>query len=69
MKKEISIKNLPTRLPVGLTALMWLMLDRFGASDLAFGIVGTLIVLAWICAIYRMCNREVVDLFDNNKSK
>jgi len=69
MAKEISAKNLPTKLPVGITVLIWLMLDKMNASDLTYGIAYTLVVMAWIGAIYKMYNRETVDLFKDDKSK
>lgn len=38
-------KNLPTRIPLPFLAIVWLLLDRFGAPGWAFGVFWTLAVI------------------------
>jgi hypothetical protein len=44
-KIKISPESLPTRGPLGLLALVWLLLDRFHAPDIAFGAFYAIAVL------------------------
>ena len=44
-KIKISPESLPTRSPLGLLALVWLLLDRFHASDIAVGAFYAIAVL------------------------
>jgi len=61
--KVVSHKNLPTRLPLGLTALVWLILDRLDVTDWVWGGIGALILILWIGAIYRKCREKQTDIF------
>jgi len=63
-KKVISIKNLPTRLPIQLTVLVYLLLDKFQPNDVTWGIVGTVVVLVWIGSVALMFQEKSVDIFE-----
>ncbi len=60
--KVISFNQLPTRLPVGWSCLIYLMMDKFQAGALAWGIVGTLMAIVWIVSITVICKEERVKL-------
>jgi len=61
----ISRDNFPSRLPVMVTLVFWLTLDRFNAAQWIYGAVGLLLLLFWINAIIRIVNDEEVDIFEN----
>ena len=60
--KVIAGKNLPIRLPITLSILLWLLLDRLGAPSWVWGVVGTLLAIVWIVAIYAVFTQESVEL-------
>ena len=60
--KVISFKQLPTRLPFQFTAVIYLLMDRFSAGALAWGIVGTLMAIIWIGCIYNIHKEERVEI-------
>jgi len=62
-RKVVSEKNLPTRLPVWSSLIVWLLLDRFNPPGWAWGVVGTVFVFFWIVAITDIFVREDVELF------
>lgn len=45
--KKIDPKYLPYRSPLISSVVLWFLLDRLDASDITWGIVGTLMTLAW----------------------
>lgn len=58
--KEIHPKYLPTRLPIGMTAVAYLLCDRFDVPAWAWGVVGTLFAIIWIGSIVGMVKNEWV---------
>jgi multisubunit Na+/H+ antiporter MnhE subunit len=60
--KKVSPKNLPTRLPFLFSAVIWLLLDRFQASDLISGIVYTLLAIIWIGALVGLHQEKHCDI-------
>lgn len=62
-KLVIARKNLPTNLPLGMTLLTYLALERFQASELVWGIFIALWALIWIGSIYNILTEQTVDLF------
>jgi hypothetical protein len=44
-KKVLSRKRLPTRSPVGMALVLWLMLDRLKAPGWAYGVGATLMAI------------------------
>lgn len=50
-KRVVAYKYLPTKFPISLTALAWLILDRLHADGFAQGITWTLVAICWIAAI------------------
>jgi hypothetical protein len=61
----ITWKNLPTGLPVIRTCVVFLMMEHFHASRLAWGIAGTVLVFDWILAltvIYHSRHHDISDL-------
>jgi hypothetical protein len=69
MKKSKVIKshNLPARLPILATVVGWIALEHWHASQLAWGITGTLFALLWVVAIFAICLQEKVDIFETKK--
>ena len=64
--KVVSEKNLPTRFPIINTAVFYLLLDRFDASGWAWGVVFTILAIAWIISIIRFIKQEQVELFKDD---
>lgn len=61
-KNVIKSSSLPTRSPVGLAILFWLLLDRLGAPGWAFGVLWTLVALmaiAWVVSFFTESTRDV----------
>ena len=57
MKKKVAIKasSMPARSPVGFAILMWLLLDRLGAPQWAYGVLWTIVGLLAIAFIWCFC--------------
>lgn len=52
MKRQvISVKNLPTRLPVTFTMVLGLLLDRYDAPGWMWGAAGAILLLIWVVAV------------------
>jgi hypothetical protein len=47
----IKRKHLPTNLPLGTTAWSWLLLDRFEAGGIVWGVWGTMVALLWLASL------------------
>lgn len=58
VQKVLSYKNLPTKLPVQLTIIWWLLLDRLNAPEWGWAVSGTLLALFWITSVYIKFHRE-----------
>lgn len=63
--RVIPSKRLPVRPPIVLTVTMWLLLDRLYVSEVVWGIMGTVIAIVWIAAIYAMIVQKFADPFDD----
>lgn len=61
--KVISRKNLPTRLPVLFTLVVWLLLDRFDPAGWVHGAVWAVVVLLWVACIFQLAKEREVDVF------
>lgn len=55
---------LPAKLPLWNTVTAWLALDHFNSSDLARGIVWTVVAFIWIATIICIVREEKVDPFE-----
>lgn len=64
-KKVISYKNLPTRYPTSATVFAYILYDIGKLSDIVSGIVGTLLFVLWINAIYHSIQEEETDIFED----
>ena len=60
--KVIAFKQLPSRLPIQSSIVIYLLMDRLNAGALAWGIVGTLLVIVWLAAIYQVYNQEQTEI-------
>lgn len=67
MKTRYYIKNTRVHLPLLSTAVAYLLLDKFNASDLIWGIVGTVYFIIWIAAIIIVWKSEGIDIFEDHK--
>lgn len=62
VKKVISLKNLPSRLPIFPIMTMYLFLDKVGVAQWVWGSVGLLFALIWAVAIYGICTEDRTEL-------
>lgn len=64
MKKKTAIKasSLQTRSPVSFAILMWLLLDRLGAPQWAYGVLWTLVAILTAGLILCLCTTTVRDV-------
>lgn len=67
--KVISRAELPGRLPIYQTILIWLLLDRMQASQWIWGVMGTLFGLLWIGSIVALIKEEQVSVLDPSKAE
>ncbi len=58
----LPLSVLPTRLPIGLTAIVYLLCDRFDAPGWVWGVIGTVMALLWIGAIGLRLSEETKPL-------
>jgi hypothetical protein len=66
MKRQlvISYKNLPIRLPIGGTLIVWLLLDRYQIRGPGRVLAGVLLALRWIALVARALLVELqIDVF------
>jgi hypothetical protein len=56
--KVIAYAHLPARLPIGLSLLCWLMIDRLHPPDVWKHIVYTLLGIMWACAVINMFSQD-----------
>jgi hypothetical protein len=56
--KVIRYKDLPVRPPLTLTAVVYLLLDRFHAPAAAWGALGVLLFLVWIACIASIIKQQ-----------
>ena len=56
--KVIPFANLPTRPPLTLTGLIYLLLDHFKAPGWVQGAVYTVLALLWIVCIFAMFGQD-----------
>jgi hypothetical protein len=62
--KKVAIKSssLPTRSPVLFAIVMWLLADRLGAPDWAYGVLWTVVALLAILFVYGQLNTTFRDV-------
>lgn len=58
-KKVIAERNLPMRSPLVATAVAWILIDRYHASGLVTGIVGTVFAIIWIAWIASFRDKRI----------
>jgi hypothetical protein len=64
MKKyKISTTNMPTRIPLTSTAIALFLLDYYNAPGWLWGVLITILSLAWMAAIYAIFSEDYVDIF------
>lgn len=63
-KKVISVKNLPARFPVLLTAVAYLYLDKYNAPGWVWGVSGTVLAILWVITIIVKAYEQDTDIFD-----
>jgi hypothetical protein len=52
-RNVLSRKNLPTRLPLLLSIVLWLVMDRLNSPQWLYGALGAVMLLVWIAAIHQ----------------
>lgn len=65
--KVIDRKNIPPAAPVMATITWWLLLDRIGVGDVAWGVFYTLFGIFWAASIYALYQAEPTDIFKGGK--
>lgn len=65
--KRISHKNLPVKIPVTSTAVIYLYLDKYNAPGWLWGVVVTLIVIVLILTISIIYKEDKVDIFKEDE--
>lgn len=66
-KKVIKFANLPTRLPVSTTLLVWLAMDVWNFPMWAKGGLWTLLALIWIGSAINVWQEKHVNIFEDEK--
>lgn len=62
-QRVVSVKFLPTKLPLNTTIAGWLLLDRLGIPGWGWGVWWTVVVLVWIAAIkIKFFDEEAVEI-------
>lgn len=69
MKKRITIKNRPLRLPVVSTVLTYLCMDYWKAPEWFWGVMAVLFLVLWIIVIIDIVTRVEIDLFEDADPK
>ena len=64
MKKRKVITNIPTRLPVAVTLVTYLCLDKWSAPEWLWGVLGIIFAVIWIITIIDIWNCERIDIFE-----
>lgn len=62
-KFKIDRKNLPTRLPIYNTLIIVIALDYWSAPDWLWGVLGTLVLIAWVSVLISFFKDDYVDIF------
>lgn len=57
-RKVMMWKQLPSRLPIQDSCVLWLMLDRFQAVGWVKGAAWTSMAIVWAAVIYGFCQEE-----------
>jgi hypothetical protein len=58
--KVINAKYLPAQLPLTLTLVSILALDRWNANGVWWGVICTILVIFWIAAIWKLFTQDAV---------
>jgi len=66
-RKVINPAQLPARLPVMSTLVLWLTLDQTHAAGWVWGVVGTVLAVVWIGVTIDIYTRQVVNLKELDK--
>lgn len=69
MKKVKVIKrvNLPANLPLTFTAIVYLLLDKFNATEWIWGASGIILLILWIASIIALFMQDNIDIFDKSQ--
>lgn len=66
-RKVIPRKNIPVHWPISMTAIAYLLLDKFKAPEWVWGIGGTLAVITWILAGISIFTAEETEIFEEKE--
>ncbi len=66
-KKVIDPSNLPTKLPLQLTLVVYLCLHHFEANEYVYGGVTMFLIVFWVGAIQRMIKQKKIDVLKDNE--
>jgi len=60
--KVIWYNNLPARMPIALTAIVFLILDRLNAHWLVWTIAAIAVSVAWTASLWKLLTDEPIDI-------
>ncbi len=66
-KKVISNKDLPTRAPLLLTCVTYLMLEKFNSPSWLYGVLFTFIAIFWIVFFVNIFNEKQTSVLGNDE--
>lgn len=68
-RKVIDADNLPIRLPITKTAVIYLLLDHIDAHEWLWGALGVIVIAMWATAIYFIRTQKRVNIFENENRR
>jgi hypothetical protein len=67
IRRLIWTGNLPMRIPIWQTLLVWVALDHFRAPAWLWGGAALFLILLWAAWIHQVSTRDSVDVLSNRK--
>jgi len=61
-RKVIDGKQLPAKLPITFTAMMWLLLDHLQPFGWVQGMIWTLVAIVWILSIFAVWTQDSIEI-------
>lgn len=65
--KKIALKNLPARLPLSLTLMVYLLYDKFKFDRIWLGAIIIFLLFMWIGGIAVLIKSKYIDIFKDQK--
>lgn len=62
-RKVVSWKSMPSRLPINMSVVVWLVLDRLKPPGWVWGACGAVLLIVWVASIISMCREEGTEIW------